>query len=172
MLKIILNRLKPQVEKIIAEEQAGFRAGRSTTEQIFSLRILCEKYLQHQQDLYHVFIDFKKAFDRVWHAALWATTKQYNISTNIIQVAKNLNNKTTSAVLFNSNIGDWFRTTVGVRQGCLLSPLLFNIFLERITTDTLEDHEGTVSIGSRTITNLHFANDIDGLAGSRTGKFS
>ena len=71
MLKIILNRLKPQAEKIIAEEQAGFRAGRSTTEQIFNLRMLCEKYLQHQQDLYHVFIDFKKAFDRVWHAALW-----------------------------------------------------------------------------------------------------
>ena len=72
MLKIVLNRLKPQAEKIIAEE-AGFRAGRSTTEQIFNLRILCEKYLQHQQDLYHVFIDFKKAFDRVWHVALWAT---------------------------------------------------------------------------------------------------
>ena len=55
MLKIILNRLKPQAEEIIAEEQAGFRAGRSTTEQIFNLRILCEKYLQHQQNLYHVF---------------------------------------------------------------------------------------------------------------------
>ena len=65
MLKIILSRLKPQAEKSIAEEQAGFRAGRSTTEQIFNLRILCEKYLQHRQDLYHVFIDFKKAFDRV-----------------------------------------------------------------------------------------------------------
>ena len=50
MLKIILNRLKPQAEKIIAEEQAGFRAGRTTTEQIFNLRILCEKYLQHRQD--------------------------------------------------------------------------------------------------------------------------
>ena len=58
MLKIILNRLKPLAEKIIAEEQAGFRAGRSTTEQIFDLRILCEKYLQHQQDLCHVFLDF------------------------------------------------------------------------------------------------------------------
>ena len=51
MLKVILNRLKPQAEEIIAEEQAGFRAGRSTTEQIFNLRILCEKYLQHQQNL-------------------------------------------------------------------------------------------------------------------------
>ena len=63
MLKIILNRLKPQAEKIIAEEQAGFRAERSTTEQNFNLRILCGKYLQHQQHLYQVFIDFKKAFD-------------------------------------------------------------------------------------------------------------
>ena len=70
MLKIILNRLQPQAEEIIAEEKEGFKAGRSTTEQIFNLRILCEKYLQHQQNLYHVFTDFKKAFDRVWHEAL------------------------------------------------------------------------------------------------------
>ena len=95
MLKITLNRLKPQT-KIMAEEQAGFRAGRSTTEQIFNLRILCEKYLQNQQDLYHVFIDFKKAFDRVWHAALRATMKTYNISTNLIRVIKNLYAKATN----------------------------------------------------------------------------
>ena len=100
MLKITLNRLEPQVEKIIAEEQAGFRAGRSTTEQIFNLRILCEKYLQHQQDLYHVFIDFMKAFDRAWHAALWTIMKKYNFSTNLSQVIKNLYNK--ALVLFSS----------------------------------------------------------------------
>ena len=72
MLKIILNRLKLQEGKIIADEQTGFRARSSTTEQIFSLRIPCDKYLLHQQDLHHVFIDFKKAFDRIWHAVLWA----------------------------------------------------------------------------------------------------
>ena len=165
VLKIILTRLKPQTEKVIAEEPAGFRASRSTTEQIFNLRIVCEKYLQHQQDLYYVFIDFKKAFDRVWHAALRATMEKYYIIANLIRVIKNLCDKATSAVLFNSSIGDWFRTTVGVRQGCLLSPTLFNIFLERIMTDALEGHEGTVSIGGRTITNLRFADDTDGLAG-------
>ena len=117
-----------------------------------------------KQDLYHVFIDFK-AVDRVWHAALWATMKKYNISTNLIQVIKNLYIEATSAVLFNSKIRDWFPTTAGVRQGCLLSTTLFNIFLERIMTDALEDHEGTVTIGGRTITNLRFADDIDGLAG-------
>ena len=113
----------------------------------------------------HVFIDLKKAFDRVWHAALWATMKKYSISTNLIQIIRNLYDKATGVVLFNSSIGDWFRTTVGVRQGCLLSPTLFNIFLKRIMTDALEDHDGRVSIGGRTITNLRFAEDIDGLAG-------
>ena len=129
--------MKPQAEKIVAEEHAGFRANRSTTEQIFNLCILCEKYHQHQQNLYHVFIDFRKAFDRIWHAALWATMKTYNISTNLIRVIKNLYDKATSAVLFNGRIGDWFRTTVRVRQGCLLSPTLFGIYLERITTRRL-----------------------------------
>ena len=105
-----------------------------------------EKYLQHQQDLYHFFIDFKKAFDRIRHAVLWASMKKDNISTNVFRVIKNLYDKATTAVLFNSSIGDWCRTTVGVRQGCLVSPTLFNIFLERITTDALEDHEVTVRI--------------------------
>ena len=91
--------------------------------------------------------------------------KKYNISTNLIRVIKNLCNKATSAVLFNNSIGDWFRTTVGVQQGCLLSPTLFNIFLEKIMTDALEDHEGTVSTEGRTITDLCFADDIDVLAG-------
>ena len=127
MLKSILNRLKLQAEKIIVEEKAGFRAGRSTTVQIFSLRIFCEKYFQHQQDLYHVFIDFKKAFGRVWHAALWATMKKYSISTTLVRVIKTLYEKATSFILFNSSIEDWFRTTAGVRQGCLLSLTLQHI---------------------------------------------
>ena len=110
------------MEKIIAEEQAGFRAGRSTTEQIFNLRILGEKYLQHQQDLYHVFIDIKKVFNRVLYAALWATMKRYNISANLIRVIKNLFEKATRAVLFNSSIGDWFGATGGVRQGVYSNP--------------------------------------------------
>ena len=165
MLKILLNRLKPQAEKIIAEEQAGFRPGRSTTEQIFNLMTLCEKYPQHQQDLYHVFIDFKKAFGRVWNATLWSTMRHFNINANLIRMIQNLYDKATSTVYLNNNTGDWIRTTVEVRQGCVLSPTLFNIFLERIMTDALNDHEGTVSIGGRNITNLRFADDIDGLAG-------
>ena len=78
------------MEKTIAEEQADFRAGRSSTKQILNLRIFCKIYIWHLQDLYHVFIDFKKAFDMVWHAALWATMKKYNISAKLFQVIKPL----------------------------------------------------------------------------------
>ena len=164
MQRILLNRPKPQAEEII-KEQAGFRAGRSTTEQIFNLRLLFEKYLQHQQTFYHVFVDLKKAFERVWHAALWATMRMYYINDNLIRTIEGLYNKATSAVYHDNNIGECFRTTIRVREGCLLSSNLFNIFLERIMTDALEDHDGTVSIGGRTITNLRFSDDIDGLAG-------
>ena len=64
----------------------------------------------------------------------------------------------------NGSMGEWFRTTVGVKQGCLLSPTLFNIFLERIISDTLEEHDGKASIGGRNIANLRFDNDTDALA--------
>ena len=90
MLKIILNGLKPQAEKIIAEKQASFTAERSTTEHIYNLRIFCEKYLQHQQNLYHVLIAFNMAFDRVLHAALWSIMQKHNISADPIRINKHL----------------------------------------------------------------------------------
>ena len=86
MLKVLLNRLKSQAESIIVEEQAGFRTGRSTIDRS-SILGYC-RYLQQQQDLYHVFIDCKRAFDRLWHKALWSTLRLYNINANLIQVFK------------------------------------------------------------------------------------
>ena len=111
-----------------------------------------------------MFVDFKKAFDRIWHAALLATMWPHNTNANLIRPIECLY-KVTRSVYHDNNIGEWFRTTTGVRQGCLLSFTLFSIFLERTMADALEDHEGTVSIGGRTITNLCFADDINGFAG-------
>ena len=71
---------------------------------------------------------------------------------------QNLYDKAQSEVLINGSTGEWFKTTVGVRQGCLLSPTLFNIFLERIICEALD--EGSASIGRRLITNFRFADDI------------
>ena len=79
-----------------------------------------------------------------------------------IRDIENLYDKAQSAVLFidNGSKKDCNRTSVGVRQGCLLSPVLFNIFLQTIICEALDDHEGSVSIGGRFITNVRFADDI------------
>ena len=90
--------------------------------------------------------------------------RKYNISANLVRTIEQLYDKATSAVQMNCTIGEWFRTTVGVRQGCLLSPTLFSSFLERVMSDALEEHDGKASIGGRNITNLRFADDIDALA--------
>ena len=108
---------------------------------------------------------------------MWASTRLYDINDNLIRTIECPYNKATSAVYHDNNIGEWFRATNGVHQACLLSPTLFNIFLERIMADALEDHEGTasiladalkdheetVSVRDRTITDLRFADDINGL---------
>ena len=71
--------------------------------------------------------------------------RKYNISANLVRTIEQLYDKAKSAVQMNGSIGEWFRTTVGVRQWCLLSPTLFNIFLERIMSDALEEHGGIKS---------------------------
>ena len=87
---------------------------------------------------------------------------KYNISANLVRTIEQLYDKATSAVQMNGSIGEWFRTIIGVRQGCLLSPTLFNIFSR--TDHAQEEHDGKVSIGGRNITNLRFADDIDAQA--------
>jgi len=90
MLQVILHPLKPQIEPILAEEQAGFRKNRSTAQQITNLRILTEKYRNHDMHLYHNFTDFKKAFDRVWHEALLLTLKKHNIRSTLVHLIGSL----------------------------------------------------------------------------------
>ena len=89
--------------------------------------------------------------------------QKYNISANLVCTIEQLYDKATCAVQMNGSIGEWFKTTVRVRQGCPLSLTLFNIFLEQIMSDALEEHDGKVTIGGRNITNLRFAGDIHAL---------
>ena len=111
--------------------------------------------------LFNIFLDIQKLF---------AGKKKIRFTRRLIHIliyfacVEQLYEKATSAVQMNGSIGELFRTTVGVRQGCLLSPTLFNIFFERIMSYALEEHDGKVSIGGRNITNLRFADDIDALA--------
>ena len=90
--------------------------------------------------------------------------RKYNIRANLVCTTEQLYDKATSEVQMNGSMGEWFRITVGVRHGRLLSPTLINIFFKRIVSDALEEHGRRVSIGRRNITNLEFADDIDAQA--------
>ena len=161
MLTIIQKRVSLRIEEVLSESQAVFRKGRSTVQQITPLRILNEKAREIGSIIFHNFIDFKKAFDRVWHKALWHTMGKYIIGEGITTLIQSLYGDANSKVRIDDNLNDCFKTTVGVRQGCLLSPTLLNLFLERIMEETLDGHNGGVRCGGTTVTDLRFADDID-----------
>ncbi len=114
-------------------------------EHIFNLRILCQK--NDQKPLYHNFIDFKKAFDRVWQEGLCAILRKFKVSRGVVNAIEALYKASQSAVMCGDQISEWFHTSVGVRQGCLLLPTIFNIFLEHIMAEALDGFEGSVKIG-------------------------
>ena len=87
-MRIILYRLIPQAEDILVEEQSGFRKNRSTTERIINCRLIMEKNIDLQLQVYHNVIDYMKAFDRVWHEGLWHVVSSFGRGTYIIQCIK------------------------------------------------------------------------------------
>lgn len=109
-------------------------------------------------------VTLKKAFDRVWHDGLWQVLRNVKIDEGIVEIVKALYESTSSAVLLNNQIGYFFPTTIGVRQGCVLSPILYNLFLEQIMLETFQDHHTSISINGGAICKLRFADDIDLLA--------
>ena len=92
--------------------------------------------------------------------------RKYNINmkVNLARTIEHLCDKAINAGQMSGSVRGWFRTTVEVRQGCLLSPTLFNIFIERIMSGVLEERDGKGSKGGRNITNVRFANDTDDIA--------
>ena len=90
----------------------------------------------------------------------------FNIAERLVQAIQALYENAISAVLLNSKLGEFFQTTVGVCQGCIPSPVVFNLFLERITQETLHDYHTSISIGGKPIFSLQFANNIDLMGGS------
>ena len=119
MLTFTPNPLKAKAEELLAEDQAGFRPGWSAVEKIFNNRVITEKHLQHQSNLFHNFIGFKKACDRVWHVSLWQVLRSFNMHEGLVQAIQALYENSSSAVLLNSQLGEFFKIIVGVSSGML-----------------------------------------------------
>jgi len=147
MLKIILKRIKKTYSAEISEEQAGFVQERGTREHITNIRLIIEKCRGHKIPLYICFIDYSKAFDCVSHSQLWEILDHMGFPEHIINLMRMLYLDQESTVRTGCGPTDWFKIGRGVRQGCILSPTLYNLYAEDIMREALDGQTWGVKIG-------------------------
>jgi hypothetical protein len=128
---------------ILHEQQAGFRHARSTVDHIFTAYGAAEKYLcKKGRRFYFAYIDLSKAFDCVPHAALFNSLINSGIHGNILKILQSMYSQLTSCVQSNTGLTDMFKCTTGTRQGCMLSPFLFIVYLNQYITNCDDNCKG------------------------------
>ena len=138
---IIFNRMKDAVDEVLRPHQAGFGKGRSCCEQIFALRQIIEKATALDSSLLITFIDIRKAFDCVHRQSVWNILRSYGIPDKIIGIIQNFYKDSRCAVRADGQQGEWFQIVTGVRQGCLLSPLIFLLVVDWILKRVINKNE-------------------------------
>ncbi|XP_034050988.1 LOW QUALITY PROTEIN: uncharacterized protein LOC117531908 [Thalassophryne amazonica] len=129
LARIILNRLITTIsEETLPETQCGFRPNRSTMDMIFSIRQIQEKCTKQHLDLYMVFIDLTKAFDTVNREALWLILEKLSCLNKMIRIICLFHDGMVGSVLTRGGTSAPFAISNGVKQGCVLAPVLFNLF--------------------------------------------
>ena len=116
----------------LLDVQAGFRKGRGTRDQIASICWIMEKAREFQKNIYFCVIDYAKVFDCVDHNKLWKILKEMGIPHHLTCLSRNLYAGQEATVRTGHGTTDWFRVGKGVRQGCILSPCIFNFYVEYI----------------------------------------
>ena len=121
-----------------------------------------ERFVEFNRDLYHLFIDFRQAFDLIWRKGLWHFLAHYGIPDEIVTIIENIFSQSRSRILTADGLSDEFSTSSGVLQGCILSPHLFNLFLHAIPS-LIPDEHGAKIVGVL-VNKLAYADDIDQLS--------
>ena len=157
LLRIILDRIDAKIESEIDDCQSGFRPGKGTREGIFNLKKIMERCMEEQKDVFVCFIDYEKAFGRVYHSKIMQCMETIDIDENDKRLIGNLYWNQQPAVRLESGISTLFPIKRGVRQGYVLSPKLFNLYTELIFRKSIEI-KGCV-VGGVNINNLQYADD-------------
>ena len=130
MLKILQARLQQYMNHELPEVQAGFRKGRGTRNQIANICFIINKAREFQKNIYFCFIDYAKAFGCVDHGNLWKILKEMGIPDHLTCLLRNLYAGKEATVRTGHGTTDLFKLGKGVRQGCILSPCLVNLYAE------------------------------------------
>jgi len=158
LLHLIKRRITPIIERQIGESQMGFRKGKGTRDAIFQLRMINERCLQMGKKVYMCFVDYQKAFDRVNHDKLLQVMELAGIPELERRLIINLYWHQQAAVRWDNEISRFVDIKRGVRQGCIISPILFNLYSEFMIAEALEGESG-VSFNGNNISNLRYADD-------------
>lgn len=129
--RIIRDLIEQQYQAEEAEEQSGFRAGRSCLDNLFCLTQIVQKKLATGRELHLVFLDIAKACDNVPQKKLWNVMESSNINSTLVRAVKNLYDNQTARVKVGAELTTEFKVTKGLRQGCCISPTLFKIYIEK-----------------------------------------
>ncbi|GFS07445.1 retrovirus-related Pol polyprotein from type-1 retrotransposable element R2 [Elysia marginata] len=162
LLTVIHKRIAQKIDSEISELQADFRKASGTRKAIFSLKILAEKHIEMQKDIYACFIDYSKAFDIVKHEKLIQAMRKTDIDPNDISLISHLYWTQKTKVRVGKDLSDEVDIKKGVRQGCVLSPSLFNLYTE------IDDVPG-LKVNGENINNLRLSDDTVLLAESEKG---
>ena len=157
----MLNRLSHWIESnnILCDEQNGFHSGRCTIDHVGSLTRIIETRMKKKSDTFVAFIDYSKAYDRINRQLLWYNLSRLGISDQFIHVLKSLYSKVQCTAKINGFVTDWFNVSVGLKQGCILSPVLFNRFMDDLVQMIREQKKG-VTYGYVNVSILLYADDI------------
>ena len=167
MLKILQDRPQQYMNHELPDVPAGFRKGRWTRDQIANICWIMEKAREFQKNIYLCFIDYAKAFDCVDHNKLWKILKEMAIPDHLTCLLRNLYAGQEATVRTGHETADWFQKGKGARQGCILSPCLFNFYAEYIMRNAgLEEAQAGIKIASRKINHLRYADDTTPMAES------
>ena len=159
--RIIYNRIVQEADKLIRKEQAGFRTNRSCVDQINTLRIICEQCNEWRSTLYLLFIDFEKAFDSLNRDYIWRTITKFGIPGKISRLIKLMYENYTCNVIHKGILTENITTTCGVKQGCILSPIIFLIIMNDIMQRSVSNVRRGIRWGlNDTLEDLDFADDI------------
>ena len=138
--RVLQGRLQLLAEDLLPESQCGFRKERSCTDMIFLIRQLLEKSWEHRAKVFVTFVDLRKAYDSIPRRALWIALGKLGLPESIIHLIRSFHQDMSAQIRLGENLLDPLTVTNGLRQGCCMAPVLFNLYL----TVVIERWQGKV----------------------------